>query len=38
MKFGYQHARKTRSAFDAYNEKVGVCRDFAHLALTLTAA
>lgn len=36
MEFGYQHARATRTAFDAYNEKIGVCRDFAHLALTLT--
>jgi transglutaminase-like putative cysteine protease len=38
MTFGYQYARNTRSAFEAYNEKVGVCRDFAHLALTLTRA
>jgi len=36
MEFGYQHARATRTAFDAYNERIGVCRDFAHLALTLT--
>ena len=33
--FGYQHARPTRTAFEAFNERVGVCRDFAHLALTL---
>jgi transglutaminase-like putative cysteine protease len=33
--FGYQHARATRTAWEAYNERVGVCRDFAHLALTL---
>ncbi|HEX2529827.1 MAG TPA: transglutaminase family protein [Geminicoccus sp.] len=33
--FGYQHARPTRTAFDAYREKTGVCRDFAHLALAL---
>jgi transglutaminase-like putative cysteine protease len=31
--FGYQHARPTRTAFDAYREGTGVCRDFAHLAL-----
>ncbi len=35
MKFGYEHARPTKSAFDVYQEKVGVCRDYAHLALTL---
>ena len=33
--FGYEHARPTKSAFDVYQEKKGVCRDFAHLALTL---
>jgi transglutaminase-like putative cysteine protease len=36
MEFGYKHERATRTAFDAFNEKVGVCRDFAHLAVTLT--
>ena len=34
IKFDYQQARSTRSAWDGYNERVGVCRDFAHLALT----
>jgi len=33
--FGYQHARATRTAFEAHEERVGVCRDFAHLAVTL---
>ena len=33
--FGYQHARPTKTAFEAYNERQGVCRDFAHLAITL---
>jgi transglutaminase-like putative cysteine protease len=33
--FGYQHARSTRTALEAYHERVGVCRDFAHLAVTL---
>jgi transglutaminase-like putative cysteine protease len=33
--FGYAHARPTKTAFDAYAEKQGVCRDFAHLAITL---
>ena len=31
--FGYQHARATRTARDGYIERVGVCRDFAHLAV-----
>ena len=31
--FGYQHARSTRTALEAYSERVGVCRDFAHLAI-----
>jgi transglutaminase-like putative cysteine protease len=35
LTFGYQHARPTKSAFDAFNERQGVCRDFAHLAVTL---
>ena len=33
--FGYQHARRTRTAWEAYHEKQGVCRDYAHLAITL---
>ncbi len=33
--FDYQQADCMRSAFGAFNDKVGVCRDFAHLALTL---
>jgi transglutaminase-like putative cysteine protease len=33
--FGYGYARATRTAFEAYQERVGVCRDFAHLAVTL---
>jgi transglutaminase-like putative cysteine protease len=33
--FDYQRADPTRSAYGAYSEGVGVCRDFAHLALTL---
>jgi transglutaminase-like putative cysteine protease len=31
--FGYEHARKTRTAFEAYYDKTGVCRDFTHLAV-----
>jgi transglutaminase-like putative cysteine protease len=34
IRFDYQQARPTRTAWDAYNERVGVCRDFAHLAVT----
>jgi transglutaminase-like putative cysteine protease len=33
--FGYQYARATKTAFEAYQERQGVCRDFAHLAVTL---
>lgn len=32
--FGYQFARPTRTALDVYTERVGVCRDFQHLAVT----
>ena len=35
IQFGYQYARSTRTALEAYNERQGVCRDYAHLALTL---
>ena len=34
IRFDYMQARSTRTAFEAFNERVGVCRDFAHLALT----
>ena len=33
LTFGYQFARGDRTAFEAYEERVGVCRDFAHLAV-----
>ena len=33
--FGYQNARPSKTAWEAYNERTGVCRDFAHLAVTL---
>jgi transglutaminase-like putative cysteine protease len=32
--FGYEHARSTRTASQAYEERIGVCRDFTHLAVT----
>jgi len=35
LTFDYQHARATRTAFEAHEERVGVCRDFAHLLITL---
>ena len=31
--FGYEHARPTMTAFEAFNEGKGVCRDYAHLAI-----
>jgi transglutaminase-like putative cysteine protease len=31
--FDYQNARATRSAAEAFNEQIGVCRDYAHLAI-----
>jgi transglutaminase-like putative cysteine protease len=33
IKFDYMQARATRTAWEAYNEGVGVCRDYAHLAV-----
>jgi len=33
--FGYEHARSTKTAWEAYGEKTGVCRDFTHLAVAL---
>lgn len=35
LTFGYQFARSTRTAAEAFEERVGVCRDFAHLAVAL---
>jgi transglutaminase-like putative cysteine protease len=35
LAFAYSHARATRSAAEAMNERKGVCRDFAHLAIAL---
>ena len=34
IKFGYEHARPSKTALDVYREGVGVCRDYAHLAIT----
>jgi transglutaminase-like putative cysteine protease len=35
ISFGYQFARPTMTAYEAYTERQGVCRDFAHLAIAL---
>ncbi len=35
IRFDYQQARATRTASEGHREQVGVCRDFAHLAVTL---
>ena len=35
IEFGYHHARRTRTAWEAYTEGIGVCRDYAHLAIAL---
>src|SRR5260370_28619364 len=32
--FGYEHAHFMKSAHDVYEQRAGVCRGFAHLALT----
>ncbi len=34
IEFGYHYARPTRTALEVLNERVGVCRDFQHLAVT----
>jgi len=31
--FGYEHARMTRTALEAFHDRTGVCRDYAHLAV-----
>jgi transglutaminase-like putative cysteine protease len=35
IEFGYHHARNDRTAAEGHEERIGVCRDFAHLAVTL---
>ena len=32
--FNYQQARATRTAWEAFQERTGVCRDYTHLAIT----
>jgi transglutaminase-like putative cysteine protease len=36
--FDYQAARVTRTALETYRERVGVCRDYTHLAVTFCRA
>jgi transglutaminase-like putative cysteine protease len=36
--FNYQHARPTKTALDVFTERIGVCRDFQHLAITFCRA
>lgn len=35
IEFGYHHASNTRTAWEVLQERKGVCRDYAHLAITL---
>jgi len=36
--FGYEHARATKTALEAFQEGTGVCRDFTHLAIAFCRA
>jgi transglutaminase-like putative cysteine protease len=36
--FGYRFARSTKTAYDVWYERKGVCRDFQHVAITLMRA
>ena len=38
VRFDYNAARPTKTALDVFTERVGVCRDFQHLAITLSRA
>ena len=38
VQFDYRAARPTKTALDVFTERIGVCRDFQHLAITLTRA
>jgi transglutaminase-like putative cysteine protease len=38
VRFGYQHARATKTAAEVVIERRGVCRDFAHLAVAFLRA
>lgn len=34
IRYGYEFARSTKTAYETYMEKAGVCRDFTHIAIT----
>lgn len=34
IRYGYEYARSTKTAYDVYTERNGVCRDFTHLPIT----
>ena len=38
LTFDYQRADSTRTALDAFEQRVGVCRDFTHLAVAMCRA
>jgi transglutaminase-like putative cysteine protease len=38
VRFGYHHARSTRTALDVFTDRVGVCRDYQHLAIAFCRA
>jgi len=38
IQFGYEFASPTKTAFEVFNERRGVCRDYAHLAVALCRA
>ncbi len=38
VRFGYEYASATKTAWQVFNERTGVCRDFAHLAIALCRA
>ncbi len=38
VRFGYEHARPNLSAWETFENRAGVCRDFAHLAISFCRA
>jgi transglutaminase-like putative cysteine protease len=38
IEFGYEYASPTKTAWDVFQDRRGVCRDFAHLAITFCRA
>jgi len=33
ISFGYEHARATKTSWETFNQRTGVCRDYTHLAI-----